>query len=56
MKNMYVKPEELSKELLEYKNSCEYFPNGKIKKRGKISDQLGQMILNIVEGLARKGN
>jgi hypothetical protein len=53
---MYVSPEELSKELKKYKETCKYHSNGKIKERGKVSNRLGEIILNIVEGLARKGN
>lgn len=51
---IYIDKKELEQELKWYISSCEFKENGKIKKRGKISERLGWMILEIVKGLAEK--
>ncbi len=52
----YVQPEDLRQEIEKYQKTCKFHENGKIKKRGKVTPELGKMIQSIAEGLAKKPN
>lgn len=64
MSKYKVDNEELKDELVKYIDSCEFMRiqnkkgewKTKIKKRGQVSEKLGQMVKTISEGLATKGN